>query len=87
MSIQEKDKKNIGDKALSTAYKVGGLGLKFRAISSLIIGIILIVLGVILAIIYSSFNALVLSLIGILALIASWINWKRSKSLTKGRFY
>lgn len=87
MQEQEYQEESFGDKALSTAYKVGGWNLRLKAIGSLIMGILLFLGGIILAIISKSFNALILSLIGLVAFFGSWIYWKRSNSLVKGRFY
>ncbi len=69
-----------------TAYKASGYYGKFKAISGIIIGIILIVVGIILVITSGSFNALIVSLFGLLIIIYGIILWKRCKSLIRGRF-
>ncbi len=87
MSIQDKPQTSFGDKALSTAYKVGGWNLRLKAIGSLITGIAFIILGIVLSIVLKTFNTLIFSGIGLIALLASWFYWKRARSLVKGRFY
>jgi len=67
-------------------YKASGHYGRIRAISSIIIGVIFIIVGIILAVISGSLNALILSGFGLLAVIYGWVLWKRCKSLVKGRF-
>lgn len=69
-----------------TTFKVSGYHGRFRAIGTIIIGIVLTVLGIILAIISDSFSTLILSGFGLLAIIYGWILWKRYKSLIQARF-
>ncbi len=75
------------NKVLSTAYKVGGWHLRFKAIGSLIMGILLILAGIVLAVFFKSWSALILPALGLVALLGGWLYWKRAKSLVKGRFY
>ncbi len=69
-----------------TTFKVSGYYGRFRAVGTIIIGIVLTVVGIILAIISNSFNALILSGFGLLAIIYGLVLWKRCKSLIQGRF-
>ncbi len=84
---QQEQQQSFGNKIFSTAYKFEGWNWRLKSISSLIIGIFFILAGIVLTIISKSFNALILSLIGLIVLLGSWFLWKRSKSLVKGRYY
>jgi hypothetical protein len=81
------NKKGFGDKALSTSYKIGGWHLRLKAIGTIILGLILIVVGVYFAISTKNLIILVISGLGALFVLFGWISWYRAKSLVKGRFY
>jgi len=80
-------KKSFGQKALSPGYKVGGWHYRLKAIGTLITGVILIIIGIVIAIVTKSFNPLIFSGIGVLVLLAGWFLWWRAKSFVKGRYY
>ncbi len=84
---QQPQKQNFGDKALSTAYKVGGWNLRLKAIGSAIFGLFAFIAGIVLAISTGTWGSLIFSAIGIAVLIGSWLYWKRAKSLVQGRYY
>jgi len=75
MQEQQYQEEGFGNKALSTAYKVGGWNLRLKAIGSLVLGVLLLLGGIVLAIVTKSFNALILSLIGLIALLGGWFYW------------
>jgi len=72
---------------LSTLLKFGGWNLRAKAIRDFIVGFLLIIAGIVLAIIFKSFNPLILLVLGIIVLFVGWLYWKRSKAPVKGRFY
>lgn len=74
-------------KVYETSMKLSGWTLKFRAIRNLIIGILLILAGIILAVAFNSLPSLILVLFGLIAILVSWLDWSRSKSLIQGKLY
>ncbi len=78
---------DMGERVLSTTYKVSGWSMRIKAISSLIVGIILIIIGIVFAVYSSSYGALVLSVVGLIVTLGGWFMWWRAKPFVKGRYY
>jgi K+ transporter len=78
---------STGEKILSTGYKVHGWGLRVKAITTFILGLAFMGFGIFMAVTLKSWGGLTFSVIGIIIIFGAWIYWKRSKSLTQGRFY
>ena len=74
-------------KLYETAMKVSGWNLRLRAIGSFITGIILIVIGIVIAAVTEQYGGLIFCLIGAIAILGGWFYWRRSKALMEGRFY
>ena len=93
--VIESYQKSLGDKALSVGYKFGGWTLRLKAIGLFATGVILIIIGILLSFVSSSFGGglksiygfLLFSLFGLLAILGGWFYWRRARSLVKGRFY
>jgi hypothetical protein len=79
--------KNFREKTLSTAFKVGGWHMRFKAIGSAIFGLFALIGGIIIAIINKTAIPLIFSVIGVVFLIVSILYWKRAKSSFEGRYY
>ena len=69
-----------------TAFKTAGVLGRVKAIGTIITGIVLIIIGIVLVIIGGSFAALIISLIGLIAVAGGWWMWKRYKAMLEGRF-
>ena len=69
------------------AMKVSGWTYRMRAIKAFVFGVIFILLGLVLSVVFKSLYSLVLSLFGIVGIIVGIFYWKRSKSLVQGRLY
>ena len=70
-----------------TTLKVSGWNLRIKAIGSFIVGTILLLGGIIGSVLTLQPGWLILSVIGIIALLGGWSYWARSKSLVEGKFY
>jgi hypothetical protein len=84
---EETQKQNISEKVLSTGYKVEGFDFKIKGIFSMIAGIIIVLGGIVMSITTGLSEYLFFSGIGVFVFLGGWLYWKRSKSLSQGRFY
>ena len=85
--VNPQQPETIGQKILETGYKASGWKLRAKAIKSLVIGAIFIIGGIVAFILSHQFSALIISAVGLIALLGAWLYWKRSKSLVQGRYY
>jgi len=94
MLQEEPQQRSLGDKALSAGYKIGGWDLRLKAIGLFIGAAIFFVVAIYFLI--SSFGSggsaflfffVLFLVISIVNLLIGLYNWKRAKSLVKGRYY
>ena len=69
------------DNALSTVNKLESWRYKLKVIGYLITGIVLVLAGIILAIIIKSFAALLISVVGLLVILGSWLSRREPNPL------
>ncbi|MBS3092275.1 hypothetical protein J4466_02540 [Candidatus Pacearchaeota archaeon] len=92
---ENQQKENVGNRLLSTGYKLSGWYLRLRIIGPIVIaviGLLIVIFGI-----YSlitnleavkSGQVIILGIILlVLGILVAWLYWWRSKSLVKGRFY
>jgi len=73
--------------SLKTAFfKYSGMHGRVKAISQIVVGSILTIAGIVLAIVTSQPNALIISAVGVFAVVVGIILWYRCASLLEGRF-
>jgi hypothetical protein len=85
--MEQQKQKTLGDKTLSTAFKVGGWHMRFKAIGTAIFGLFALIGGIIIAIINETVTPLIFSAIGIVFLVVSILYWKRAKRSFEGKYY
>jgi xanthosine utilization system XapX-like protein len=55
-----------------------------KSIGSIIMGSLVLIAGIVLAIYTKNLSPLILSLVGLIAIIIGYVNWKRAKAISRG---
>ena len=71
---------------LKTAYKVSGWAFRLKSVGLIILGIIIIIAGIVVTIVTGLIKSLLISVFGLLFILAGWFNWWRSNRLIRGKF-